>query len=168
MIAAAIALLIATIHPSFAAPVKLIPVEAQIVKAIDRILAHPLQPSDADDIKKIATYSKESSRITITLNQHFVFVSKDDRDTLCFGFYIAGATKFRLLHPEAAKDPYADVLTSLRAGLVEYRAIRGVDPTYKNEQWANADRLDHQGLLAQWIDQTIRSDKSKAESPKTS
>jgi len=167
-IAASIGILIALYQPSLGAPVKLPPAETQIIKAVDRILAHPLQPSDAADIAKIVDYSNKTDRITITLDQAFVYISEDDRDRLCFGFYIAGATKFRLLHPEDARNKYADVLPALRAGLVEYRAIKTADRKYQNKRWDRVDQLDRAGQLPRWVEQTIEDKKNKSESPKTS
>jgi hypothetical protein len=148
-------------HKSMAAAPALTAEQKSIVATVDRLLAHPNQDSTAQDLSTVVTFADNSPTVSVALNPNFDPPSTIPYDRLCFGYYIAGAVKFRLLHPEAAKDMFADIIPGTRAAVIEYRAIRQHAPTYQNNHWSLMDQLDRKGQLAAWVAQTLHANSNK-------
>ncbi len=113
--------------------------DKKILKMAKELYDNPLSKKTADDLATMVRYADKSQRITVTVKASMLDID-DDYGQLFVGFYVAGAMRYYLEHPDdlAAKDK-AD--PEIRRYLVKlYQTIRKKDDSYKNKIYEEMEK----------------------------
>jgi hypothetical protein len=133
-------------------PPKPIPPVAVTRRAIESILAHPEADRVRPEYPLIFDFAQRSDKVEIVIGRPFFdFSDQRQLDSSLLAYYLAGAVKFDLDHPDQLGDRRADVPAAIRAGLVFYRKYREVHPGATHPLFQKFDELERQGKLDEFV-----------------
>jgi hypothetical protein len=128
-----------------------IPTVAATQNAIQRILDDPQVDGARPEYSLIFNFAQRSDQVEIALGEpFFAFSGNKKLDATLLAYYIAGAVRFDLTHPDLASNPRADVPDAIRAALVFYRKHRAAHPTVLHPLFERYDEIDRKGGLDDW------------------
>ena len=130
-----------------------IPSRARVLAAVDSILRDPVPDKMRPEFPMIYDFADKSPEVEVVLGApYFEFGTDKQLSSILLAYYIAGAVKFDLENPVAARNPQADAGPAIRAALVYYRAHRRAHPKVTHPLFEKFDALDKQGKLDQFIE----------------
>jgi hypothetical protein len=133
-------------------PPKPIPRAETALRAIERILRNPSVDDVRPEYPLIFDFAERSDKVHVTIGEPFFAFSGDKHlDASLLAYFIAGAVKFDLTHPERSAERGADTSDAIRAALVFYRAYHKAHPQVTHELFERFDELDKEGKLEDFV-----------------
>ncbi len=125
----------------------------RVLAAVDRLLSDPVADKIRPEFPLIVDFADESPEVEVVLGEPYFELGKDKHlNGILLAYYIAGAVKFDIENPVAARNPQADAGPAIRAALVYYRVHRRAHPKVTYPLFEKFDALDKEGKLDEFIE----------------
>jgi hypothetical protein len=143
---------VASANPDEKVKTRPVPSRARVLAAVDLLLRDPVADKMRPEFPLIYDFADKSPDVEIVLGTPYFEFGKDKRlNSILLAYFIAGAVKFDLENPVAARNPQADAGPAIRAALVYYRVHRRAHPKDTVALFEKYDSLDKQGKLDEFI-----------------
>lgn len=133
--------------------------DAEVLAAIDRMLgAHTVAEADQEFLLITSYAASGNAPVNIVISDEYLELTNDFIiDSYFIAFFLAGAIRFDLKHPELADHASADIPSALRAMISGLELYKTEDPGFSHPFVDKLARLDQQGALEEFVRSKARN-----------
>lgn len=125
---------------------------SSVLQAIDRMVANPIVDRVRPEYAQVVDFAEQSDRVLVTIDpQYFEFSGDKNLDSALLAYFVAGAVKFDLENPEAAREAVSDIPPAIRSALVYYKAHLNRHPERRHPFFERMNQLDRTGALDRYV-----------------